>query len=122
MSTVELGLALSVFLACSVEAVEALTIVMAVGQSRDWPSALAGAGGAALALAGGVAVLGTALRSLPLDSLRIVVGALLFVFGAQWLRKAILRAAGLKALHDERETYADESAAARAAGSGGRRL
>ena len=120
MSTVEFGLAASVFLACSVEAVEALTIVLAVGQSRDWPSALAGAGAAAVVLAGIVAGLGSALTSLPLDQLRIVVGALLF--GAQWLRKAILRAAGLKALHDEREAYVDQTAAARAASSSARRL
>ena len=122
MSTVEFGLAASVFLACSVEAVEALTIVLAVGQSRDWPSALAGAGAAAVVLAGIVAGLGSALTSLPLDQLRIVVGALLLLFGAQWLRKAILRAAGLKALHDEREAYVDQTAAARAASSSARRL
>jgi uncharacterized membrane protein len=122
MTTVELGLAASVFLACAVEAVEALTIVLAVGQSRDWPSALAGAGAAAAVLAGVVAGLGSALTSLPLDALRIVVGALLLLFGAQWLRKAILRAAGLKALHDEREEYVEQSAAARAAGSSARRL
>src|SRR5438445_3063498 len=105
MSTVELGLALSVFLACSVEAVEALTIVMAVGQSRDWTSSLAGAGAAALVLGGLVAALGSALTSLPVDQLRIVVGALLLLFGAQWLRKAILRAARLKATHDESAAY-----------------
>ena len=122
MDTVELALAASVFLACAVEAVEALTIVMAVGQSRDWPSALAGAGAAAAVLGGLVAGLGGALTSLPLDELRVVVGALLLLLGAQWLRKAILRAAGLKALHDEREAYVDQSAAARAASSSTRRL
>ena len=122
MDTVEVGLAASVFLACSVEAVEALTIVLAVGQSRDWPSALAGAGAAAVALAGIVAGLGSPLTSLPLDQLRTVVGMLLLLFGAQWLRKAILRAAGLKALHDEREAYVDQTAAARAASSSARRL
>jgi uncharacterized membrane protein len=117
VSGVELGLALSVFLACSVEAVEAMTIVLAVGQSRDWPSSLSGAGVAALALGVLVAALGTALTSLPVDQLRIVVGAFLLLFGLQWLRKAILRAAGLKALHDEREEYDEQSAAARAAPS-----
>jgi uncharacterized membrane protein len=117
MTIAELGLAASVFLACSVEAVEALTIVLAVGQSRSWPSSLGGAGAAALVLGGIVAGLGSALNSLPVDPLRIVVGALLLAFGAQWLRKAILRSAGLKALHDESAEYAEQTAAARAAGS-----
>jgi len=115
MSGAELGLAVSVFLACAVEAVEALTIVMAVGHTRSWSSALAGVGAAVLALAAIVAVLGSALTSLPFDELRVLIGALLLLFGLQWLRKAILRAAGLKALHDERETYGQESAAAKAA-------
>jgi uncharacterized membrane protein len=113
MSAAELGLSVSVFLACAVESVEALTIVMAVGQTRGWPSALAGVGAAVLALAAIVAALGTALTSLPIDELRVLIGALLLIFGVQWLRKAILRAAGLKALHDEREAYEQQSAAAR---------
>src|SRR5690348_17923228 len=91
----------SVFLACAVEAVEALTIVLAAGTSRDWRSALTGVGGGLVALAAIVAVLGPALTVVPLGGLRLVVGALLLVFGLQWLRKAILRAAGLKDLHDE---------------------
>jgi len=115
MNAAELGLFVSVFLACAVEAVEALTIVMAVGTARSWRSALTGVGAATLALAGLVVALGTALTSLPLDELRILIGVLLLLFGLQWLRKAILRAAGLKALHDERKAYDDESAAARAA-------
>ncbi len=117
MSGTELGLALSVFLACAVEAVEALTIVLAVGSTRSWRSALYGSGAAVFALAALIAALGPALTSLPVSALRLVVGGLLLVFGLQWLRKAILRAAGLKALHDEEQTYAEEVAAARTASS-----
>jgi uncharacterized membrane protein len=115
MSGAEAGLALSVFLACLVEAVEALTIVLAVGQTRSWSSALAGAGVAAVILIGLGVGLGGALEQIPIDPLRVIVGALLLLFGAQWLRKAILRAAGLKALHDEEGTYRSESDAARSA-------
>jgi uncharacterized membrane protein len=122
VDAVEVGLALSVFLACAVEAIEALTIVLAVGQSRDWFSALSGAGVAAVVLAGVVAALGPALKAIPVDPLRVVVGAFLLLFGAQWLRKAILRAAGLKALHDERQVFAEQSAAAREAGTSARRV
>src|SRR5436305_4891922 len=119
MSGPELGLALSVFLACSVEAVEALTIVLAVGVTRSWSSALYGVGAAVLALAAIVAALGPALTALPLDTLRLIVGGLLLVFGLQWLRKAVLRAAGLKALHDETEAFALQKRAANAAGGRG---
>ncbi len=118
MSGAEVGLALSVLLACSVEAVEALTIVLAVGTTRSWSSALYGVGAAVAALAAVVAALGPALTALPLNALRVGVGGLLLVFGLQWLRKAILRAAGLKALHDEAATFAEETEAARAAGAG----
>ena len=117
MSGPEFGLALSVLLACAVEAVEALTIVLAVGTTRSWSSAMAGVGAALIVLAGVVAGLGPALTALPIDALRVSIGGLLLIFGLQWLRKAILRAAGLKAKHDERATYALESAAARAAGT-----
>ncbi|HEX4838322.1 MAG TPA: hypothetical protein VFV03_07365 [Solirubrobacteraceae bacterium] len=116
MSGAEIGLALSVFLACAVEAVEALTIVLAVGTTRSWSSAMTGVGAAALALAAIVAALGPALTSLPIDLLRAVVGGLLLVFGLQWLRKAVLRSAGIRAKHDELEAYREESEAARAAG------
>src|SRR6478752_1547828 len=109
------ALFLAVFLACVVEAVEALTIVLAAGTGRDWRSAITGvvAGVGVLALI--VAVLGPAVTAIPLDGLRLVVGGLLLIFGLQWLRKAILRASGLKALHDEDAIYAAELAAARAA-------
>jgi uncharacterized membrane protein len=117
MSGAEIGLALSVFLACTVEAVEALTIVLAVGTTRSWSSAMAGVGAAVLALAVIVAALGPAITSLPIGVLRVVVGGLLLIFGLQWLRKAILRSAGLKAKHDELQIYTEETAAARNVGA-----
>ena len=115
MSGPELALVVSVFLACSVEAVEALTIVLAVGTTRSWPSSLYGCGAATLALAVLIAALGPALTRLPVNTLRLVVGGLLLSFGLQWLRKAVLRAAGLQALHDEDAAFASSRAAARAA-------
>jgi uncharacterized membrane protein len=117
MSGSAIGLFLSVFLACSVEGIEALTIVLAVGSTRSWRSALYGVGAAVLALAVVVAALGPALTALPIGVLRVLVGGLLLVFGLQWLRKAILRAAGLKALHDEEAAFASESELALAAGA-----
>jgi uncharacterized membrane protein len=95
----------SAFLASTVEFVEALTIVLAAGVSRGWRSALAGLGAATLVLAVIVAVLGPALTHIPISALRLVVGTLLLTFGLQWLRKAILRASGFKALHDEDEIF-----------------
>jgi uncharacterized membrane protein len=117
MSGADIGLALSVFLACAVEAVEALTIVLAVGSTRSWSSAMSGVGAALVTLAAIVAALGPALTSLPIDVLRVVIGGLLLIFGLQWLRKAVLRSAGYKALHDEIETFREESEAAHAAGA-----
>jgi uncharacterized membrane protein len=108
-------LVLAVFLACAVEAVEALTIVLAMGVTRDWRSALTGVGAGLAILAVVVAALGPALTAIPIDPLRLVVGGLLLVFGLQWLRKAILRASGLKALHDEAGIYAREVTRARGA-------
>jgi uncharacterized membrane protein len=116
MSGPAIGFGLSVFLACAVEAVEALTIVLAVGSTRSWRSALTGVAAALMTLALIVAALGPALTSLPIDLLSAAVGCVLLVFGLQWLRKAVLRAAGLKALHDEREIYGAQVAAARATG------
>ena len=112
----EVGLFLAVFLASAVEAVEAVTIVLAMGLTRGWRSAAAGTGVALLALAAIVAALGPAVGALPIGALRLVVGALLLVFGLQWLRKAILRSSGYKPLHDEEAIYAAELASARAAG------
>jgi uncharacterized membrane protein len=106
------ALFLAVFLACAVEAVEATTIVLAAGTARDWRSALVGVAAALLTLAVIVAVLGPALSAIPLRALRLVVGSLLLIFGFQWLRKAILRASGHKALHDESSIYREELAAA----------
>ena len=95
----------AVFLAASVEMVEALTIVLAVGHTRGWRSALEGTGVGLVTLTALVALFGPALVRVPLDVLRLVVGGVLLVFGMQWLRKAILRASGLKARHDEDAAY-----------------
>lgn len=111
-----LVLLLAVFVASSVEMVEALTIVVAAGSTRGWRSALEGVGVAVLVLGTLVAALGPAIVTyVPLDALRVVVGGILLVFGLQWLRKAILRAAGLKARHDEDAIFARESAGLAAA-------
>ena len=110
-----LPLILTVFVACAVEAVEALTIVLAVGLTREWKSTFWGIGVALAVLAVVTAAIGPALTYVPLSSLRLVVGALLAIFGLQWLRKAVLRATGYKALHDEASAYLREVAAAEAA-------
>jgi uncharacterized membrane protein len=107
---------LAAFLASAVEMVEALTIVLAVGVTRGWRSTLVGVGAAALVLAAVIGALGPALTLIPINALRVVVGALLLVFGLQWLRKAILRASGYKALHDEAEAYERGRAEAERAG------
>ena len=112
-------LIVSAFLASAVEMVEALTIVLAAGLSRGWRSALVGVAVALVALAAIVAILGPALTAIPLNVLRLVVGGLLLVFGLQWLRKAILRASGYKALHDEDAIFARELKASRSAAEGG---
>jgi len=90
--------------------------VLAVGTTRSWSSAMGGVGVATLALAVIVLILGPALTALPIGVLRVVVGGLLLTFGLQWLRKAILRSAGLKAKHDELEIFAEEAEVARALG------
>ncbi len=112
------GLFTAVFLACLVEAVEALTIILAAGTAhRQWRSALTGMAAALGVLGVIVAALGPALTAIPLQALRLIVGALLLVFGLQWLRKAVLRASGHKALHDEAEIFRTQLAAAQAAGT-----
>src|SRR3954470_9716242 len=108
MSTGDTFLFLSAFLASGVEFVEAVPIVLAAGLARGWRSSLAGLGAATLVLAVVVAVLGPALTKIPIDALRLVVGGILLIFGLQWLRKAILRASGYKALHDEDAIFARE--------------
>ncbi|MEU0970151.1 hypothetical protein ABZ357_33820 [Streptomyces sp. NPDC005917] len=109
------ALVLAVFLACAVEAVEALTIVLAAGVTRGWRSPLLGVGAALLVLAVVVAVLGPAVGRIPMGAMQLVIGTLLLVFGLQWLRKAILRASGYKALHDEDKIYREQVAAAETA-------
>jgi uncharacterized membrane protein len=96
---------LAAFLACAVEMVEALTIVLAVGVVRGWRSTLLGVAAATLALGAMVAAFGPAVRLLPIDALRLLVGVLLLMFGLQWLHKAILRASGYRALRDEAAAF-----------------
>jgi len=96
------------FLASTVEMVEALTIVLAVAVTRGWRSAGSGVAAALLALTVIVVGFGPAITQLPINALRVVVGSVLLIFGLQWLRKAILRASGLKALHDEEAIYRAE--------------
>jgi len=114
--TSDIFLFLSAFLASAVEMVEALTIVLAVGVTRGWRSPLLGVVAALLALGVLVGLLGPSISAIPIDTLRVIVGALLLVFGLQWLRKAILRASGYKALHDEQAAYAKEREEALRAG------
>src|ERR1700684_3678762 len=99
------ALFIAVFLACAVEAVEATTIVLAAGTARDWRAAASGLAAGVGVLAGLPGVLGPAVPRLPLSALRLFVGALLLVFGLQWLRKAILRASGHKDSSDEDAIY-----------------
>ena len=114
----DLGVVTSSFVASGVEFVEALTIVLAMGLARSWRAALRGTAVAVCALAVITALVGTLIGSyVSRSALQLVVGVLLLIFGLQWLRKAILRSAGIKALHDEAAAFAEEQAAARAAGS-----
>ncbi len=110
------GLAIAVFLAAAVEFIEAFNVVLAIGVSRGWRAAAAGTVAALTVLAVATAAVGPALaRWVPETVLQLVVGVLLLVFGAQWLRKAVLRSAGLKAKHDEDAAFRAERAAAETA-------
>jgi uncharacterized membrane protein len=104
------------FLASLVECVEALTIVLAVGTTRGWRSALLGASASAIFLALLVAIFGPALGRIQITTLQLIVGILLLLFGIRWLRKAILRAAGVIGIHDEAKIYEKEAALMRDAG------
>jgi uncharacterized membrane protein len=109
------AVALPSFLASSVEFVEALTIVLAIGVTRGWRSPVLGALAAAALLLGITVAFGVTLTQLvPIPVLRIVVGVLILLFGIKWLRKAIMRFSGLKATHDEEQIFREETELARA--------
>jgi uncharacterized membrane protein len=113
------GLLVATFVACAVEMVEATTIVMAMGFARSWKSAMLGTAAALATLAVVTLAAGYALATwLPESAIQLVIGSLLLIFGLQWLRKAILRSSGRKAVHDEDAIYREEVEAARAAGRG----
>lgn len=104
------------FLASLVEFVEALTIVLAVGTVRGWKPALIGTAAGVLLLTVLVLAFGPALQRVPITTLQLVVGVLLLLFGMRWLRKAVLRSAGVIGLHDEEAIYAKQISALRADG------
>ncbi|WP_348268455.1 TMEM165/GDT1 family protein [Edaphobacter paludis] len=106
------------FLASLVECVEALTVVLAVGSVRGWRSALIGCATAIAVLLVIIAALGTVLTHIPLRIIQLVVGTLLLLFGLRWLRKAILRSAGLIPLHDEQAAFAKNTELMRYFGTG----
>lgn len=108
------------FLASLVEFVEALTVVLAVGTVRGWRGALIGTGSALGVLLVIVVALGPALTRVPLEYVQLVVGGLLLLFGMRWLRKAILRSAGVIPLHEEEASYEKEAESLRRVGGAGR--
>jgi len=109
----------SAFFASLVEVVEAFTIVLAVGTLRGWRAAATGTVTALGVLAALIALLGPLLGEIPLQILQLVIGILLLLFGMGWLRKAILRAAGILPLHDEEAIFSTESAQLRGSGVSG---
>lgn len=110
------GVVVATFVACVVEMVEATTIVMAMGFTRGWRSTLAGTVAALGALTVVTAFAGYALTTwLPESALQLVIGTLLLIFGLQWLRKAVLRSSGRKAVHDEDAIFRDEVESAQTA-------
>jgi len=116
-SRMQWEVATTAFLASAVEFVEAFTIVLVVGLTINWRSSLAGAFAAAATLAIIVTTMGVALvQFVPIDILRLVVGILLILFGLKWLKKALLRYSGLKALHDEEAIFEETMAEMRARG------
>jgi uncharacterized membrane protein len=112
--------ATAVFLASLVEAVEAMTIVLAVATTRGWRPAGIGALAGLIALAAIILLLGPALQDVPINLLQLAIGILLLLFGMRWLRKAILRAAGILALHDEEKAFAMATAELTRTGAGPR--
>jgi uncharacterized membrane protein len=102
---------LPAFLASLVEFVEALTIVLAVGATRGWRSAILGALSGSVLLAVLIVAFGPALALVPLAILQLVIGILLLLFGLRWLRKAILRGGGVIALHDEDRIFEKQRSA-----------
>lgn len=97
------------FLGTAVEFIEALTIVLAVGVVRGWKSSLSGMAAALIVLVALVALFGVPLMNLiSLGAFQLIIGILMLMFGMRWLRKAILRYSGLKALHLEDKAYAEE--------------
>ena len=105
---------LAAFLASTVEFVEALTVILAVGSIRGWRDTLVGAAAAMGVLLVIVTVFGSALTRVPLASMQLAVGTLLLLFGMRWLRKAVLRSAGIIPLHDEAAAYAKQTRAMQA--------
>ena len=108
-----LGIFLVTFLAAAVEWVEAMTIVLAVGTVKGWRSAVAGGISAMLVLIVMVVVFGVAITTyVPIGAFKVIIGAFLLLFGLKWLHKAILRSAGLKAMHDEAKAFSSYRLAA----------
>jgi uncharacterized membrane protein len=107
---------IAAFLASFVEFVEALTVVLAVGSVRGWKSAIAGSAIGCAALCALVLVLGTALARIPLQTIQLAVGTLILLFGLRWLRKAILRSAGIIPLHNEDAAFSKNTKMLKTAG------